>query len=65
MVKIDISVNIITREFHPCKIGRAPLQRQPGTVRCRAVPSRASGDVHIHRRRPAPVRYVTTKDKIL
>jgi len=35
------------------------------TVRCRTVPGRASTDVIICRRRPAPVRYVTTQKKIL
>ena len=31
----------------------------------RVVPGRASADVIKYRRRPAPVRYVTTQEKIL
>jgi len=31
----------------------------------RTVPDRASADVFIYRRRPAPIRYVTTQEKIL
>jgi len=41
------------------------LQRRPGTVRHRTVPVRASADVIIYRRQPAPIRYVTTQEKNL
>jgi len=41
------------------------LQRRQGTVRCRTVPGWAPADVFIFRRRTAPVRYVTTQEKIL
>jgi len=40
------------------------LQRRPGTVRHLTVPGRSSADVSIYRRRPVPVRYVTTQEKI-
>jgi len=51
------------------------VYNRPGTVqcpadllqsrRCRTVPGRAPADVFIYRRRTAPVRYVTTQEKIL
>jgi len=49
--------------FHPFKILQA-IHIRPGTVPCRTVPGRASADVIIYRRRPAPVRYVSTQEKI-
>jgi len=71
---VRMYIYIIAREnlFHSCKnrpwIVRWPadlLQRRPGIVRCRTVPGRDSVDVIIYRRQPAPVRYVTTKEKII
>ena len=41
------------------------LQRRQGTIRCRTVPDRASADVIMYRCRPAPLRYLTTQEKIL
>ena len=71
MANFDINVFIIAREkFVLNRPGtvRCPadlLQRRPGSVRHRTVPGRTSADVFIYRRRPAPVRYVTTQEKIL
>jgi len=61
MANFDINVYIIASEnlFHLCQIG-------PYGVRLISYNAgRASGDVIIYRRRPAPVWYVTTQDIIL
>jgi len=58
MANFDIIVYIIAREnvFHPCKIG----------VRLNSYNAvRAPADDIIYRRRPPPVRYVTTQEKFL
>ena len=60
MANFDINAFIIARE-NSCKIGRAPYG-------VRLIPynaGRAPYDVFIYRRRPAPVRYVTTQEKTL
>jgi len=66
MANFNIIEYIIAREnlFYPCKIDRADLsRRRSGTVRSCTVTGQVSADVYIYRRRPAPVQYVTTKDK--
>jgi len=55
LANLDIDVFTIAREIL-CKIARAP-----NDVSYNA--GRASADVIIYRRRPAPVRYVTTQEK--
>jgi len=67
----DLNVFIISRE-NSYKIGRALygvwlifLQRRRVTVRHCTVLGRAPADVFIYRRQTAPVRYVTTQEKIL
>jgi len=64
MANFNINVSIIARE-NSCKIGRATHGVRLISKRHRTVPGRASADVFIYRRRPAPLRYVTTQEKIL
>jgi len=63
MANFDIIVYIIAREnvLHPCKIGRALYGVR--LIFYNAV--RASADDIIYRRRPPPVRYLTTQEKFL
>jgi len=60
MANFDIHIFIIARE-NSCNIYRAPY----GVRLISYNAGRASADVFIYRRRPAPVRYVTTQKKIL
>ena len=60
MANFDIHIFIIARE-NSCKIDRAPY----GVRLIFYNAGRAPYDVFICRRRPAPVRYVTTQKKIL
>jgi len=57
VTNFDINVYIIARE-NSCKIDRAPYGFSYNA-------GRASADVIVYRRRPAPVRYVTTQEKNL
>ena len=57
MANFDTNIFIIARE-NSCKIDRAPYG-------VRLISYNASADVFIYRRRPAPVRYVTSQKKIL
>jgi len=62
MANFDIIVNIARENvFHPCKIGLASYGVR--LISYNAV--RASADGTIYRRRPPPVRYVTTQEKFL
>jgi len=60
MANFDVNVYIIARD-NSCKIGRAPY----GVRLIFYNDGRAPADVFIYRRRTAPVRYVTTQEKIL
>jgi len=67
MANFDIHIFIIARE-NSCKIDRAPYGVRLISYNAGRAPYdvvRASADVFIYRRRPAPVRYVTTQKKIL
>jgi len=66
MANFDITVFIIAREnvFHPFQIDRALYGVRLISYN-RTVPGRASADDIIYRRRPPPVRYVTTQEKFL
>jgi len=70
VTNFDINVYIIARKKGVLKrpgTVRCPadlLQRRSGAVRHLTVPGRASADVSIYRRRSAPLRYVTTQEKI-
>ena len=60
MAEFDINVLINARE-NSCKIGRAPY----GVRLIFYNAGRAPADDFMYRRRTAPVRYVTTPEKIL
>jgi len=61
--EFDINVYIIAREnlFYPCKIGRESYGVRLISYNAGWAPY----DVIIYKRRPAPVRYVTTQENIL
>ena len=57
-------VKIRVKSTGHCTVSADLLQRRRGTVRHRTVLGLAPADVFIYRRRTAPVRYVTTQEKI-